>query len=143
MITIDAAGAIAVLNGMALRMADTKPVLALIGEFAASKVMLEIMSEKDDPEGHPWAAWMPSTREQRTKKGNVGLGLLWDEGTLLGSIRVQASAKEVVIGTNVKHAQYLQDGTPKMAARPIFGWSLAEQAMTEQFVARYIEGLSL
>jgi phage virion morphogenesis protein len=143
MITVDAAEAIAVLNGMALRMAKPQPVLAQIGEFMASKVMLEIMSEKDDPEGHPWAAWMPSTRAQRTKKGNVALGLLWDKGTLLGSIRVQTSANEVSIGSTDKVATFLQDGTEKMQAREIVGWSAADQAMTEQFVARYIEGLSL
>ncbi len=142
MITVDAAQAIAVLNAMAARMANTQPVLAQIGEFTASKVMLEIMSEKDDPDGHPWAAWMPATRAQREKKGNVGLGLLWDKGTLLGSIRVQASAKEVEIGSTDKVAKFLQEGTTKMQARPIFGWSAAEQSMTEQFVARYIEGLS-
>ena len=143
MLTIDATEAIAVLNGMAMRMAHPQPVLAQIGEFTASKVMLGIMSEKDDPEGRAWAAWMPSTREQRTKKGNVGLGLLWDEGTLLGSIRVQTSAHEVVIGTTVKEGAYLQEGTSKMAARPFLGWSEAEALMAEQFIARYIEGIDL
>ncbi len=143
MITVDNTQAVATLNAMAARMANTKPVLAQIGEFMASKVMLGIMSEKDDPDGAQWAEWMPSTREQRTKKGNVGLGLLWDDGTLLGSIRVQAGAREVVIGTNVKHGAYLQEGTTKMAARPFLGWSEADKEMTEQFVARYIEGMSL
>jgi phage gpG-like protein len=142
MITIDATEAIAVLNGMAARMANMQPALAQIGEFAASKVMLGLMSEKDDPDGHQWAAWMPSTREQREKKGNVGLGLLWDRGDLLGSIKVQTSRNEVVIGTTMPFAPYLQDGTPKMAARPFMGWSLAEQSMSEEFIARYIGGLA-
>jgi phage gpG-like protein len=142
MITIDATEAIAVLNGMAARMANMQPALAQIGEFMASKVMLGIMSEKDDPEGHAWAAWMPATLEQRQKKGNVGLGLLWDDGELLGSIRVQTTRDSVTIGTPVKFAPYLQEGTPKMAARPFFGWSLAEQSMSEEFIARHIVGLS-
>jgi phage virion morphogenesis protein len=142
MITVDANQAIAVLNGMAARMANPRPVLAQVGEFMASKVMLGLMDEKDDPDGRAWAAWMPSTREERTKKGNVGLGLLWDEGTLLGSIRVQTSAKEVVIGTTMKYGKFLQEGTSKMAARPFIGWSDAEAGMTERFIARYIEGLS-
>ena len=143
MITIDATEAIVVLNGMAARIANPQPALAQIGEFMASKVMLGIMSEKDDSEGHKWAAWMPSTREQREKKGNVGLGLLWDDGELLGSIRVQTSRNEVVIGTAVPFAPFLQEGTPKMQARPFLGWSLAEQSMSEEFVARYIGGLAL
>ena len=143
MITIDATEAIAVLNGMAARMANTKPVLAQIGELMASKVMLGIMEGKDDPEGRPWAEWKPRTLRERTIKGNVPLGLLRDQGTLLGSIRVQASKNEVDIGTPMIEGKWLQIGTDIMAARPFLGWSEADKGMTEQFVANYIEGLSL
>jgi hypothetical protein len=134
---------LSVLNGMATRMANPRPALQQLGDLTASKVMLGIMSEKEDPEGHMWAAWMPSTRHQREKKGNAGLGLLWDRGDLLASIRVQTSAQQVDIGTNLKEGKYLQEGTSKMAAREFLGWSVAEGAMAEQFVARYIEGGSL
>jgi hypothetical protein len=68
---------------------------------------------------------------------------LWDRGDLLASIRVQTSAQQVDIGTNLKEGEYLQEGTSKMAAREFLGWSVAEGAMAEQFVARYIEGGSL
>ena len=118
MITTNVAEVVGLLNGMAARVKNMAPVMARIGEHQASKVLLEIMQEKHDPEGNAWAPWMPSTRASRTKKGNVGLGLLWDRGDLLASVKVHSALDRVAIGSDSPHAGYLQDGTPKMAARP-------------------------
>jgi hypothetical protein len=140
-ISVDANAAVAYLNAIAARMAKPQPVLAQIGEIQASKVILGLMSDKDDPEGHAWAEWMPSTRAEREKKGNVGLGLLWDKGTLLGSIRVQTEAREVEIGTRLEEGKFLQEGTKKMEARQFLGWSAADGTRAEELVAAYIMGV--
>ncbi len=140
MIATNALEVIAVLNGTVARIRDPKPVLERVAEHQASKVLGSIMSEKDDPDSHPWAEWMPSTRAQREKKGNVGLGLLWDRGDLLQSIKVDVGRGGFQIGTNNAHAGYLQEGTPKMAARPFLGWSARDIEIAERSVMSYIQG---
>jgi phage gpG-like protein len=141
MITTNASEVIAALNGVLSRIRDPKPVLERIGEHQASRVMSSIMAEKDDPSGRPWADWMPSTRTQRERKGNAGLGLLWDRGDLLASIDVNVKRNEVQIGTNAKHAGYLQSGTRRMAAREIFGWGKQDADVAERWLANYIGGV--
>jgi phage gpG-like protein len=142
-VTTNAGEVIAVMNGMLGRMRDTRPVLERIGEHQASRVMLSIMSEKDDPEDHPWAEWMPATRTQRERKGNAGLGLLWDRGDLLASIGVNVKRNELQIGTSAKHAPYLQHGTRRMAARPFLGWGKQDAEVAERWLVQYIAGALL
>lgn len=141
MIESNIAEVLLVLNGMSARMADMRPVMQRIGEYQGSKILLELMEQKEDPEGHAWAAWMPSTRSEREAKGNASLGLLWDRGDLLHSIKVQPGLQSVVIGSNSKYAGFLQDGTKKMVARPFLGWSDEDIEYTGHLVAQYIEGL--
>jgi phage gpG-like protein len=139
-ITTNAAEVIAALNGVIYRAEHPRPVLDRIGEHAASRVMLSIMSDKDDPEGRAWPEWQPSTRSQREAKGNAGLGLLWDRGDLLASIGVNVKRNEVQIGTNAAHAGYLQSGTRRMAARPFLGWSKQDMQIADRWVGQYIMG---
>jgi phage gpG-like protein len=98
------------------------------------------MDEKDDPEGRAWSEWQPSTREQRTRKGTAATGLLWDDGTLLHSIKVQAGLRQVTVGTDVPYAKHLQDGTRKMAARPFLGWSDETIEYAEHLIALHVQG---
>jgi phage gpG-like protein len=140
-LSIDANVALVELRGIAHRAANHQPVLRQIGQWQASKVMLGIMSEKDDPEGRPWAEWMPSTREQREKKGTANLGLLWDRGTLLGSITVQTGLHQVDIGTRMEEGAYLQHGTNRMEARPWLGWSDGDMNEAEQMFCNFLIGV--
>lgn len=140
MITTNAAEVIAILRGVAARTANARPALERIAERQASRTMLQIMADKDDPEGREWAPWQPSTRAERERKGNAGLGLLWDEGTLLQSINVQVNAQSMAVGTNSPYAPYLQDGTKKMPARPFLGWGAADIEMAERTMLWHIAG---
>ncbi len=142
MMTFNIDGVIGRIDGMLARMAIMQPVMAEIGAKQASRVMLHIMQDKQDPDGHPWAAWMPATRGDRSRKGNVGQGLLWDEGSLLNSISVHATNDSVVIGTDKKYGEYLQDGTGHMAPRPYLGWGIKDSALAEHRVIRYLEGIN-
>jgi phage gpG-like protein len=140
MITTNAAEVIAMMNGVIFRAEHPKPVLERVAEHQASQVMLEIMDEKHDPDEHPWAAWMPSTRKQRTAKGNAGQGLLWDRGDLLASIRVNVKNNEMQIGTSIPFAPYLQYGTRRMQPRPFLGWGKRDMEVAERWVSQYIAG---
>ncbi len=143
MLTFNIDGAIAHVGGLLARIANMQPVMAAIGEEQASRIMLRILQTKEDPDGHAWAAWKPSTEAHRQGKGNASQGLLWDEGTLLHSVTMAASAHSVVIGEAAAHAIYLQDGTPKMAARPSVGWGAEDKVLAEHQVVRYLEGINL
>lgn len=140
MLTIDAAFAIEQLNALTLRAANTRPVLALIASHAASGIVRRMVDSKE-MDGSPWAAWKESTEHYRQHKGNVGQGLLWDEGTLLHSIRVAIENREVAIGTSVPYAAFLQDGTERMKARPFIGWEDDDTAFAERTMVAYLEGV--
>jgi phage gpG-like protein len=147
--TIDLASALAGLNRLA--MLNMSPWLEKVGQQAQKSVQQRIQQTKQDPDSAAWSPWMPRTEKYRTKKGNAGQGLLWDEGNLLNSISfvVDDGAQGdlfgakggVVIGTDVAYAGYLQDGTERMAARPFIGWSDAEAAELEFSAVRFIEAL--
>ena len=138
MITTNLAEVIGVLHGIQARVRDTRPVMERIKEHQHSKVLLEIMSDKHEPDGKAWAPWAASTREAREKKGNVGQGLLWDKGTYLASIQSSATINSIIIGSNDRVAKWLQEGTTRMPARPVFGWSDEDTTFAETLLARHL-----
>jgi phage gpG-like protein len=139
--TIDLGHALAVLNRLAA--VNLSPWMEMVGRQAQESIQHRIRESKLDPENAPWSPWMPSTEMHRRHKGNAGQGLLWDQGTLLNSIRFEHSGDSVAIGTDVDYAKYLQDGTGNMAARPFVGWSDGQIAELEFSAVRFLEGLIL
>jgi phage gpG-like protein len=137
--TIDLGQALAALNRLA--MLNMSPWLDSVGQKAQQDVQARIQQTKHDPESQPWSPWQPRTEKQRLKKGNAGQGLLWDEGTLLNTIKFSADSGGVTIGTEVGYAGYLQDGTQRMAARPFLGWSDAETTALEFSAIAFIEAM--
>jgi phage gpG-like protein len=137
--TIDLGQALAGLNRLA--MLNMSPWMQTIGQKAQQEVHARIQQSKQDPESQPWSPWKPRTENYRTKKGNAGQGLLWDEGTLLNSIKFQADGHGVTVGTEVPYAGYLQDGTERMVARPFLGWSDADIGTMEFSAIQFIEAL--
>lgn len=140
MISIDAAQALAELRTIQARLQFPSTVLAVIGARSADRIRLRIEHLKTDPDDDPWIEWAPSTRDSRAHKGNLAQGLLWDEGTLLHSIRVQSDASGVSIGTDLNYAGYLQDGTNRMPARPFIGWDESDVSDAEMTMLHYLEG---
>jgi phage gpG-like protein len=137
--TIDLASALAGLNRLA--MLNMSPWLQGVGQKAQQSVKQRIQQVKQDPDNAPWSPWMPRTEKYRTHKGNAGQGLLWDEGTLLNSIQMQADGGGVSVSTSVPYAGYLQDGTERMAARPILGWSDSDVSEMEFSAIHFIEAM--
>lgn len=79
-----------------------------------------IETTKVDPTGKPWAPWAPRTRKLRAKTGG---SLLFVTGKLSRSFYSVVTFKNAIIKSAVKYFRYLQEGTPKMPARPMLGWS--------------------
>lgn len=143
MLTADFAPAHAELALLRARIAHPQPVLALIGAMARRRAEHEIQSGKHDPDGHPWVPWADGTHSERQKKGNLDQGLLWDAGTLLHSLRVQTNVADVVIGTDVPYAGFLQGGTRRMPARAFLGWGDAAEHEAERMMLDYLSGAML
>lgn len=110
-----------------------------IGDIIAEDIKNMISVRKTSPSDQPWAPWADSTRKSRERKGNAALGLLVDSGTLLRSITSQVigSHHTVQIGTNVHYAEYLNNGTNKMPARPFIGISKRAQEGINQAIKQY------
>lgn len=139
--TIDMDAAVIELNLIVARLANPQPMLQAIGDWQAEKVRERIRTGKVDPWNSEWAPWRPRTQAAREKKGNTAQGLLWDSGKLLGSITVESGINQVVIGTPLDYAAYLQDGTGKMAERAFMGWNDEDFAVAELFGVAYLEGI--
>lgn len=137
--TIDLGQALAGLNRLA--MLNMSPWMESVGKHAQEATQARIQQSKHDPENQPWSPWQPRTERHRIKKGNAGQGLLWDEGTLLNSIKFASDGGGVTVGTEVGYAGYLQDGTENMAARPFLGWSDADITANEFSAIAFIEAL--
>lgn len=122
------------------KLENPRPLMQEIGDIIAEDIRNMISTRKVGPDDRPWAPWAPSTAKARERKGNAALGLLVDSGTLLRSITSQVigSHHTVQIGTNVHYAQYLNEGTPKMPARPFLGISKRAQEGINQAIKLYL-----
>jgi phage gpG-like protein len=137
--TMDLAQALACLNRLASL--NMSPWMAKVGQQAQQSVQHRIQQSKQDPDNAAWSPWMPRTEKYRTKKGNAAQGLLWDDGTLLNSIKFHSAPDGVSVSSEVPYAGYLQDGTERMAARPFMGWSDEDIAGVEFSAVQFIEAL--
>jgi phage gpG-like protein len=149
-ITTNAAEVIGVMNGVLGRIRDARPVMERLAEHAASGVMSGIMSEKASPDDIGWAPWSMSRRGEREDKGNVGLGLLWDTGDLLASIKVKPTRNGFEVGTALDYGKWLHDGVKKkdgsgwhMPPRPWMGWGRQDIEVAERWLVQYIAGALL
>jgi|SRR5581483_5028307 len=68
-----------------------------------------------------WAELAESTKEDRERQGYTPNDPLLRSGELRDSVSHEASTLEVVIGTPREEMIYLEFGTSKMPARPVFG----------------------
>ena len=87
------------------------------GIYAAKE---RITTTKRDPDNNPWAPWAPATRKIRRKTGG---SLLYVTGKLSQSFYSIVDSSRAIIRSSVSYFQYLQNGTFKMPARPMLGWS--------------------
>ncbi len=139
MIEVDAEAALIELGAIVARAAMPTPVFEIIGQSEVENARARITESKLNPWGGAWESWSDSTRKYRERKGNAGLGLLFDEGDLLASIHFAVEGPSVAIGSDLDYARYIQEGTEDMPAREFLGWSPDMLPFYEQLFATYIQ----
>lgn len=95
------------------------------GAQSAARIEIEetrrrIEVTKTTPDGQAWAPWALSTRKLRAKTGG---SLLYVTGALSRSFYSIVTFKTAIIRSASPYFKFLQEGTPKMPARPMLGWS--------------------
>jgi HK97 gp10 family phage protein len=115
------------------KLEDPRDFLKEVGEIVVEDIKHRIAVTKTDPDGNKWEPWATSTELGRIKDGSVALGLLYKSGELLDSIRYRINSKKsITIGSTAPYAEYLQEGTNNMPARPFIGMSdRSREAITE------------
>ncbi len=102
------------LQQIAARLGDLKAPLGAIGMEMESRISARFES-RSDPQGHPWAPWLPSTRRRYPKDGH---GTILDHyGDMLASLSHKANEKSVTIGFGQPYAAYHEWGTKHMERR--------------------------
>lgn len=130
--------------GELTRKLNDKNMMQEVGDIIVEDIRHRIAVTKTDPNDKPWAPWAPSTAKARERKGNAALGLLFDSGNLLRSITAEVKnhgskgGVSVYIGSNVKYAGWLNDGTEKMPARPFLGVSKRAKASIDEAIHLYL-----
>jgi phage virion morphogenesis protein len=103
-----------VLNRLASQMQNMQPVMTAIGAELKARVSSRFETETD-PEGHPWAEWMPATKKSYPKDGNHKV--LDRYSDMLNSLGYEADAASVKVGFGQPYAAYHEWGTKHMKRR--------------------------
>lgn len=127
-----------VLGEIARRAADLTPAFQDIGEALLNSTK-DRFAEQQAPDGTPWEALSPAYQER--KKKNKDLILVLD-GYLHDTIRYQASAEELRVGTDRIYGATQQFGDPRrnIPARPFLGLSEDDQTMVLEVLREYLLG---
>lgn len=126
MIDADLAQAFDFMSKAVASLSDTAPLMSEIGLIGTSAAKDRIAKSKENARGVAWKPWKETTALHRLQKGSAALGLLYDSGNLLRSINAKQGPNTVEIGSSADYAEFLQEGTKNMAARPFLGWSDAD-----------------
>lgn len=122
-LTVNLEEVVAELNVILSRIQDPVPFFDKVGDEQRTAIQRRLTATKTDPDGDAWKPWAPFTYNKRHLKGNVSLGILWDEGRLLDSIHSEVDgAFGVDIGTDIWYAPLQQDGDGKIPSREFIGW---------------------
>lgn len=87
------------------------------GQGELQDVQMRIASRKTDPYARRWAPWSFATRQQRTREGTAGRGLLFRTGALHRSFRMRVNGSQVTVYSTSIIARYLAQGRPNMRPR--------------------------
>lgn len=128
-----------VLQDMLDRIQNPQKVLESIGKALVTSTRTRIEKTKVSPDGKPFAPWALSTLIARKKEGTAALGILNRTGSLANSITYQVQGKSVTVGSTSSYAQYLQNGTSKMPARPFIGVSGQNRGQINLILKNYLK----
>lgn len=80
------------------------------------------------PDGQPWAAWSAEYLERRIREGTASFGILVSSGALFRSLDYQVRGNSVSVGSPLEYAEYMQEGTNDIPARPFLGFNDRSEA---------------
>lgn len=121
------------------KLKNNNDLLTEVGEILVEDIKQRIITSKKDTDEKPWKPWAKSTRQARERAGTAALGLLFNSGNLAHSIDYRITDKnKLKVGTNVKYAEYLDEGTDKMPARPFMGISKRAQKGINEALKIYL-----
>lgn len=121
------------------KLKNPRPALVEIGRMLQGSTRDRLQKTKVGPDGKPWAPWALSTLLARTRKGNAGRGLLNDTGNLSRGITFEVRGNTVTVGAQATYAQYLQNGTDRMPARPFVGVSKQDEKFIDVILRRHLQ----
>lgn len=135
------------LNGMALKPAERKALLASIGEEIITQTK-DRFAEKKTPDGDDWADIAESTKNYYQKKlgsKNPGNGILWRQGNLMDSLTQEAGSWSVVVGATKAYAAVHQYGWKEknIIARPYLGLSAENKVEIIEIINAFLERRSV
>lgn len=140
------------LEDLARRTGDMRPVLDAIGQILVSNTQQRFVEQRG-PDGAPWRPLSPVTLARRRGVA-AGAKILRDTGRLANSISYRADGGSVSLGSNVEYAGTHQYGAQKgefgvrnghqipwgnVPARPFFGYSDQDQIDVLEVIQRYID----
>ena len=126
------------LQEAAKKLANPGNLLHSIGQYLVSSTQARIRTTKTDPDGKPWAPWAPGTYLARAKAGTLQGGLLLNSGRLLNSVGYRVSGKTLEVEATAPYAGFLQNGTPRMPARPFLGISKGDETAINNMLSRFL-----
>lgn len=119
--------------------ASRKDFLDELGKGLVQEVHNRIANTKSSPDGTRWKPWASSTAKARRRAGTSASGLLFNTGTLANSTEYEVIGDKVVVRNTQSYAQYIQNGTRNMPARPFLGMGKAEERLTTTLWKKWIE----
>ena len=127
------------LEPISKKWSSRKDFLDELGKGLVGEVHNRLYNTKASPDGTAWKPWASSTAKARRRAGTSSAGLLVNTGTLARSVEYEVTGDKVVVRNTQSYAQYLQNGTRNMPARPFLGMGKAEERLTQELWKKWIE----
>ena len=124
---------------LTLKWQQQRDFLDSVGATFAGLAIDRLEKQKADPMGRKWKPWASSTAKARRKEGSSGTGLLLRTGALRDSIEYEVQGPKVVIRSRSSYAEFLQNGTSRMPARPFLGTGPREEREMKRIWNQWIE----
>lgn len=118
MITIDVQNAdlLKALKALQAQALDLSRPMAEVGQALESAVSARFDAQRD-PSGQAWDRLSGHTLARRAKQGKAGGKILFEHGTMLGSLSWRSDAKTAQVGFGQPYAAYHEWGTKRMPRR--------------------------
>jgi phage virion morphogenesis protein len=129
------------LNSYALTSSQKRVLLDSLGETVEEQTGVRFDETKTAPSGTKWDEWKPSTLKYLQK--NFPKATLLVRTGFLGNLSISHEMRgndTVLIGSSAEYAEYIQEGTRNMNARPFLGLGVSDIDELSDAVDIFIRG---